>query len=201
LAQIPDNRRIREMPALDRHPNPHLATLAADLHEIIGRTEAIVSPLTPEQRSRPSESGGWSVDQVLEHLVISNASYLTRMRRLVDRHQDDPVRPGTPPWEPTFVGRLLVRSLDPSSVRRLPAPKVSRPSAVVRPGVLERFIDGMREAMSLAQRAESLDLNALRMSSPFARVLKLNLGDAFAIIVVHARRHLRQIENLIPQVA
>jgi hypothetical protein len=185
------------MPTLTEPP---LATVPADVEAIVERAEALVQQLTPEQRRREPRDGAWSVDAVLEHVVLTNASYLQRMRRLIERHQADPPPVEPVHWEPTFVGRLLLRGLDPASRRRMPAPNAVRPTTV-KGDPLPRFRASMLEVAELAKRAATLDLNALRLSSPFAKMLKLNLGDAFAILVVHARRHLVQIEGLVPQVA
>ncbi len=41
-------------------------------------------------------------------------------------------------------------------------------------------------------------MRKLRMTSPVTPLVRrLNLGDAFVIIVVHAQRHMRQIERVI----
>jgi hypothetical protein len=42
-----------------------------------------------------------------------------------------------------------------------------------------------------------VDLVAARLSSPASRLIRMNLGDAFRILVVHGRRHLGQIERVL----
>ena len=44
--------------------------------------------------------------------------------------------------------------------------------------------------------AAGLDWRAVRLSSPVSRFIRLNLGDAFVILVVHAQRHLGQITRI-----
>jgi hypothetical protein len=46
------------------------------------------------------------------------------------------------------------------------------------------------------RRAATLDWRRTRTTSPISPLIRLNLGDCFTILVVHAQRHLGQIDRL-----
>ena len=135
---------------------------------------------------------GWSAGEVLEHLVVANDSYLRLIVRLVER--DAPRRTASTTWRPSLMGRFLAGSL--RAPRKLPAPKVYRPSAP-RAGVLEALHAQHAELQRLIAAADPLEWRRIRLSSPVSALIRLNLGDAFVISVVHTERHLGQLERVL----
>jgi len=71
-----------------------------------------------------------------------------------------------------------------------------QPAPVARPGVLEAFLHGQRALVDLVDTASRFDLARSRTSSPVSRLIRLNLGDCFAIPIVHEQRHLQQLERI-----
>jgi hypothetical protein len=140
--------------------------------------------------------GGWSVAQVLEHLVISNTLYFGPMQSLIQEADatDGPVRP----WKPSFMGGLLIRALVPTAQRRIRTSRKLEPGPDVGPDVVNRFLGTMRELTDLLWNAQGIDMRKLRMTSPVSPLVRrLNLGDAFVILVVHCQRHMLQIERVV----
>ncbi|MES2523648.1 MAG: DinB family protein [Gemmatimonadota bacterium] len=174
------------------------AEWSAALAGIRARAGRLVAPLSPAERQRTPRAEAWSVDQILEHLVISNNGYAESMARAIDAAA---TRGGSAKaWKPTFVGRILRQSVDPSSTRRLRSPKKSRPWPAIAPGVLDRFIGSVDALEQLLHRSREAGAASQRFSSPLAPIIRLNVGDGFAVCVAHARRHLLQIERTITDV-
>lgn len=179
----------------------HVAEWRASLVATRARATALVAPLTPAERSRPPAPGAWTVDQILEHLTVANALYAASMKEALAGH----ARTGharaaasTPAaWKPTWLGRLLRNSVDPSSTRKLPAPKRIVPGPMVGGGVLERFVGSVDDLVALLDQSEGADLRRLRFTSPLSRFVRLNLGDGFAVCAAHVARHTNQIERTI----
>lgn len=167
-----------------------LARRAADGE---ARLRALVEPLSPAQLRWEPAPGAWSAGQVLEHLTVAASNYLPRLRTQLD---GAPVRrDGDGAWKPSFVGRLLLRSLAPSSTRRIPAPRVWKVTAAPPADALARYLAAHGELRGLLRRAADsrADLARIRLASPVSSLLRLNAGDALATLVVHAERHLGQI--------
>lgn len=154
---------------------------------------AIESHLAYLQIGWRPPTGGWSIAQVFEHLIISDASYLPAMARLVGSGSR-----GATPWRPTLAGRLLIRSLSPASGKKLPAPRIYKPAAEPRANVVAEYLAIREQTLRLIERArvEGVDLRRNRMSSPVLSLIRMNLGDAFMVLVVHTQRHLQQIDRV-----
>lgn len=170
--------------------DPHLAALAPRLAALEARTRAAVAGLSAGQLAQAPPGGGWSVAQVFEHLCRGNEAYFVPMAAAIAaaRRRGRPPRP----HRPSLVGGLLVRAIAESNPRRLPTTRRMTPLRV-RDDVVETFLGTLARLAALAREADGADLRE-RMWSPVAPV-PLNLGDAFAILVTHAERHLGQAER------
>ena len=139
-------------------------------------------------------AGGWSVGQTLEHLVLSHDSYLDRMRGLIYTRNAPHGENGQVEWEPTIFGWLLVASL--RSKRRRAAPRIWTTGPEPRGGVLNAFLERQGTVMTFLKAAAALDWTRLRLRSPASRWIRINLGDAFTVLTVHAQRHIKQMERI-----
>jgi len=171
---------------------PMLAQLLTDLDRIEPRTRVAVTGL-PESKFREiPPDGGWSVAQVFEHLCVVNAAYLdgplpaafakARLRG-----------PARRPWKPSLMGGWLAKALAEGG-KPMPAPKPWRVGPTAREHVVDDFLAGVARLRALVVAADPLDL-AVGLTSPGSALIRLNLGDALRVAVVHCHRHLAQAER------
>lgn len=153
----------------------------------------VVRPLSPSQLAWQPPSAGWSIAQVLEHVVVAADSYLERLRGLVYFHHAAHSEIGITEWEPSIGGWLLVAGLRKSF--RMPSPAAWRVTEV-RPDIVPAFLDRQDGLTRLLRASAALDWNKVRLSSPVSAMIRLNLGDAFTALVVHAQRHVKQIQRI-----
>ncbi|MFN8668335.1 MAG: DinB family protein [Gemmatimonadaceae bacterium] len=170
-------------------------TLAAELREALQRLEerltAGVTPLTPAQRATRPPDGGWCVDEILEHLCLANADYLGAMERALGTgHTLRSQRR----WRASLGGWLLVRAME--SERRTRAPAAIVPATTPRDAVFDALLQSFERLSVAMERGATIDWRRVRMSSPYARWLRLNFGDAALVVVRHAERHALQVERL-----
>lgn len=188
---------------VDTAPETQQALLELLLREARAITEHVLrfaAALTPQQLNWAPPDKGWSIAQVFEHLCVVFDSYLERIEEFLDG-KDLPMREegGDVPWAPRFAGAFLVRSL--TSPRKVAAPRKYRVGPRVRAHVIDEFLERHRRLEAAIKRAEPLEWRACRLGSPMASVIRLNLGDAFLVAVVHAQRHLGQVERLCAAIA
>jgi hypothetical protein len=157
------------------------------------RVSASRSHVTPEDLKRVPPAGGWSIGQVFEHLCVADDSYLAPMRELIGNAKPDP-RAATATWRPSIMGNLLVRSF--RSPRKMPTPKLYRPSPSPRPAVIEAYLERLAQTEELLQRSRQVRWQQIRLGSPVTRLIRLNLGDCFEILVTHTERHLAQVDRI-----
>jgi uncharacterized damage-inducible protein DinB len=167
--------------------------LLAANRAVIGRMRDTVTGVAADALTRRPVDGGWSIAEILEHLIVSADSYLDSLRTILQqkdltRSQSDRT------WKPSLMGGLLAQSL--RNPRKLPAPKSYKPGASPRPRVLAEFLARQEEVGRLIAEARTMDWQRVRMRSPVLPIVRMNLGDALTILVVHAERHAGQIERV-----
>ena len=173
--------------------NSPLDRLLPELDRIEPRARAAVAALPDTKFHQAPVEGGWSVAEIFEHLCIATDSYVGGpIPAAIEKARADAKGPGRP-WRPSFMGGMLTRALEETSVRKLPTPKVLRVGAV-RANVVEHFLAGIRRLREQLVAADGLDLGT-GLASPVSALIRVNLGDAFAINVAHAHRHLGQVER------
>jgi hypothetical protein len=172
--------------------NEWLADRIREVEDSIAVVEREVLPLAYLQIGWRPPEGDWSIAQVMEHLIITEESYLAAFDRIL---AERPVHASTEEWTPSLIGGFLTRSQMPEA-RKMTSPSVWRPAPEARANVVEEYIAVRRRLIEAMRRAEGHNLRRTRLSSPAAKLIRINLGDAFMTLVVHTQRHLRQIERI-----
>jgi hypothetical protein len=169
--------------------------LAAELDTNDQAAKKMVADLTEEQLNWQAAPGSWSVGQCLEHLCITNETYLTPISLAIKERSNSPVEQITPGW----FGRWFLQSfIEPSpATKRAPAPAKIRPTGHVDGSVLKRFLEGNESYRELIVRARTKDVNRIRFWNPFIPGIRFTVGTGLQIIVGHERRHLLQAERVL----
>ena len=154
----------------------------------------VAGDLSPEQLAWLPQVGGWGVGHTLEHLILSHDSYLDRMRGLIYERKAPHGENGHVEWEPTMAGWLLVASL--RSKKKRSAPKIWTTGPEPRERVLDAFLERQQMVITFLKAAAALDWTRVKLRSPAAGWIRINLGDAFTVLTVHAQRHIKQMERI-----
>jgi hypothetical protein len=178
-------------------PPRTLEGLTSELESIAESTKQTFGSLNPTQLNWKPGVDRWSVAQCLHHLLTANASYIPLFDRIVGGDKKNTF------WEnmpilPAVFGKLLIKSLEPSSTRKLTAPKAILPSTTeIDSQIVDRFLSQQTELMEAFQSLEGLDLDRIKVTSPFLGLITYSLRSACTIIVVHEQRHVQQAERVL----
>ena len=100
---------------------------------------------------------------------------------------------GNGPFRHGFLVNRFVKMLAPPPRRRLKAPGLFQPKVDTPVAhTAERFVAHQDSLIERVNRANGLDLARVRLVSPVTRWLRMSLGQCFAVITTHQRRHLWQ---------
>jgi hypothetical protein len=135
----------------------------------------------------------WSVAQCLDHLIRSADPYLELLNTAISGAQPR----GEDPFRPTWIGNKMATAVAPDAPANIPVPKPFVPGdGPFDEAVLHRFLQQLDELRPILVRAEAVDLNKTKMSSPIAKVVRFNLGDGLLILGIHGVRHTRQARRV-----
>jgi uncharacterized damage-inducible protein DinB len=138
----------------------------------------------------------WSIVECIHHLNRTTTAYLPAIDEAIDRAKE--MRwTGSGPFRYGRLGTWLVRAMEPPPKRRY-----STMAVFMSPAKLS-FSDTAREFSSCQERlrqrvhrSNGLDLARARVMSPATRVVRFRLGQCFAFLLAHERRHLWQAHRV-----
>jgi len=172
-----------------------LPSLIAAAHDVGSDAKTTFGRLTPAQLNWKPSAERWSVAQCFDHLLTSTNGYFPIIDGVLAGKkrtfwQSMPVLPG-------FMGKLLIKSLDPVKGRNLKAPKRFQPAqSDITSTVIDDFAAQQATIAEKMKATEHLDLERIIISSPVTSVVTYSLMDAYRVIVVHAHRHFQQAQRV-----
>jgi len=170
--------------------------LVNEMRTITDDVRASFGKLSAEQLNWKPSAERWSVAQCLEHLLTSNKGYFPIIESVRSGQRKTsflerlPVLPG-------LAGKLLIKSLDPASTRKIKAPKKFEPAqSEISPTVIDEFAAQQEKVIEGMKATSHLNLEKIVITSPAVSAVTYSLRDAYRIIVVHEQRHLQQAKRV-----
>ena len=176
------------MPAIDSQVD----SLLQELRDTRASAAEIFNGRKPEELLLRPSAKRWSAAECIEHLKITNRSYLTRLSEATrSLRQKNLARRGE--FRLDWNARLLKYWLEPPSRLRLPTGAAFRPVSQVDPTtVLNVFQSIGYELEKELANARELAVDAEKIRSPFAENMEYSAYSAFVLIAAHNRRHIWQ---------
>src|SRR5256885_9786373 len=141
-----------------------LATVASESEKNNDAARAVASDLTEAQLNWKPSPEQWSIAQCLEHLAITSGKFDNYFSSVVERARKKRPVTNAPAYKPSVVGGWLARQVNPDGGRKLPAPKVFRPSEVSNIHTpLGLFIDQQMKFIDFVRQCDGIDYNKTRL--------------------------------------
>jgi hypothetical protein len=167
--------------------------IAADAKSAFGN-------LTPSQLNWKPSPERWSVAQCFEHLITTNNAYFPAIDSVAAGKkrtfwESMPVLPG-------IGGKLLLKFVEPTSTRKVKAPKILQPAqSEVSGSIIEDFVNQQGRVIEKIKSTEHLELEKIVITSPVLALITYSLMDTYRIIVAHEARHLQQARRVTEEAA
>jgi hypothetical protein len=159
------------------------------------RAQALVSGLTAEQLTKRPDPAKWGIAECIVHLNMTASDHLPLIAEAIQRARERKLF-GQGPFDLGILGPLLMRI---TTDVKVPAPrKVAHPVPTGdASGLLSDFMRVQDEWARLIQQAEGLNLEKIKIRSPYYfGLLRTRLCANFSWLIAHQRRHLLQAENI-----
>lgn len=172
-----------------------LPSVIAKANDIAAEAKSTFGGLTPAQLNWKPSAERWSVAQCFDHLLTSNKGYFPPIEGVIAGIK--PTFWQRMPMLPGLAAKLLIKSLDPKSTRKIKAPQKFQPAqSDISASVIDDFVDQQARIVEKMKSTEHLDLEKIVITSPVAAAVTYSLMDAYRIIVVHEARHFQQAKRV-----
>lgn len=178
----------------------NLPSLIAAANQVAADAKSTFGNLSPGQLNWKPSAERWSVAQCFDHLLTSNKGYLPIIDDVLKGRKQSfwesmPLLPG-------LAGKLLIKSLDPATTRKMKAPKRFEPAqSNITPEVINNFVDQQTRIVEKMEHTKHLDLEKIIITSPALGAVTYSLMDAYRVIVVHEHRHFQQAKRVTEEAA
>lgn len=177
-----------------------LPSIIAAINQTAADTQSTFGNLSPTQLNWKPSAERWSVGQCFDHLIASNRGYLPIFDDVLKGRKQSVLE--RMPLLPGLAGKLLIKSLDPASTRKIKAPKRFEPAqSDVGASVINDFVEQQTRIVEKMKATEHLDLEKIVITSPAVGMVTYSLMDACRIIVVHEHRHFQQAKRVTDETA
>lgn len=176
--------------------NEQLETVMQNARTIAAGARSSFGSLSAAQLNWKPSAERWSIAQCFDHLITSNKGFFpvvesvlngTKKTRFLERL---PILPG-------LAGKLMIKSLDPASTRKIKAPKNFEPAqSDISARVIDDFVAQQDKIVEGMKATSHLDLKRIVVTSPVAAFVTYSLMDAYRIIVVHEQKHFQQARRV-----
>lgn len=168
-----------------QHWQSQLADLSVTFTEAFGH-------LTPEQLNWKPNTKTWSVGQILEHIILVNASYFDIPKQIEAGTYKYPFLARFA-FFPRMMGNMIHKSVLPETQRKQPTMRMWEPAqSQVEPNILERFRGHQAELIQFIGENHELVEKGMLVCSPANKLIVYPIGKAFEIMISHEERHLQQ---------
>lgn len=163
------------------------------IRAILETVEREFRSLTDEQLNWKPATNRWSITQCLQHLNLAERFYIRNLQKKVDDLGLIQTNPSDQTLESGLAGRFLRYIIDPNTKMKLPTVSYMKPRHDLNPrDVMAQFIELQQLLHDILDRAPYLDWNQNKLMTLFGNWLKINVGDAFLMLVAHSERHINQ---------
>lgn len=178
---------------------PELADRRDEFRAAKQRMALLVSGIDQDQFNRRPPDGGWSMAECVDHLVVTGEQMCPRLEEQIDKARTKG-RWSNGPFDYGFMGDKFIRLIGDAELppKKLRAPSVFKPRAGRRHDLEEtvsRFQRLQDDFIRLVEKANGVDLKRTKVTSAVTRLIRLSLGQWFAGLAAHQRRHLWQAEQ------
>ena len=173
-----------------------LDAVIREAKQIADDARASFGNLSAAQLNWKPSAERWSIAQCFEHLITSSRGYLPIMESVRGGKKQSTFWERLPVW-PGLAGKLLIKSLDPASTRKLKAPKNFQPAqSEISPTIIDDFVAQQEQVIEGMKSTSHLDLEKIVITSPALSFVAYSLMDGYRIIVTHEKRHLQQAQRV-----
>ncbi len=130
----------------------------------------------------------WSIGECFEHLIRTNSKYIPEFQKN-KLHSVEKINMN---FKHTLIGKFLINSMKPNNKRETKTPVSFNPiGSIIKESIVKDFLNQNKEIVEQVKNIDPAKLK-IKITSPFAKFVRYNIGDSLLIIANHNLRHIGQ---------
>jgi hypothetical protein len=170
---------------------PEIQDYLRQFEEATSAAKHVVEKLTDEQLQWKPAPERWSIAECFSHLNVTADKYYPPIDKSMRLARERGLL-GNGPFRHGFLMNKFIRMLEPPPRRSFKAPRPFTPRTRAVEDEIPNFFFHQDAIMQRVRDANGLHLARVKIASPISRLLRMTLGQSFALLATHERRHLWQ---------
>ena len=176
--------------------HPELDEYRRQFHVIDHDAAALVAGLTEDQLAWRERPALWSIADCFNHLIVAGDQSLANIRIAAARARDRGML-GSGPFRHGMMGAWFVHFMDAPAKIRVRSPRAYLPAPHMPVAeICPRFFRLQMDLVKALEEVDGIDLARVKVPNPVTNWFTMSLGQEFAFIAAHERRHLRQASHV-----
>jgi hypothetical protein len=169
---------------------------ADEIRAMIPRAGEAMDGLSADQLNWKPAEGSWSIAECIDHLNVSNEHYAAAIEAAIANGPPPRARSSMPKLG--MLERWFLKQMEPPAKMKVKAPGKFRPARAQldKAQLLDPWRATHERLAELAERAEAVDLERTKVTSPVSSLFKFSLAAMLQVLPAHDRRHLWQAGNV-----
>ncbi|HLP51019.1 MAG TPA: DinB family protein [Chitinophagales bacterium] len=174
-----------------------IETTIATFNKVNGEAKLQFGSLTGAQLNWKPSSDKWSIAQCLDHLMVSNNTYLPQLDAVIAGKHSNSFYQNIR-FISKFFGEYLIRETGPVVAKPMKNPPAFAPSQSEITGtIVSDFEKHQQQFSAKLSQLSATDLDKTVLSSPALGIITYTLRDLLTILSGHEQRHLNQAKNVL----
>lgn len=175
--------------------HPQLQAIADEFRAAQRRLHRLAHDVPDERWAVRPAPERWSPAECVEHLNLTAEAFLPPLREAIEEGRRNGIE-GTGPYRRDPIGWLLWKVMPPPVRRMRKTGAAFVPTAGRSPTEIRARFDALQQQqIDCLASADGLDLQRLKLRSPFDGRVHYNLYSALSILPRHQERHIWQAER------
>ena len=159
----------------------------------------LVNGLTDAKFNQRPDPQRWAIAECIDHLCVVGVYLMPLLDAGIEKARTNHWQ-SDGPFTYGHLGNWFVNLAGPSEKackRKLKAPKMYTPTSnhsISR--LVKAFADLQDDFIGRVEQANGLDLARVKITSPVTRLIRLSLGQWFALMAGHQERHFLQAQDI-----
>ena len=168
-----------------------------ELAHVTDQFDSEFGGLSVNQLNWKPDAGTWSIAQNIDHLLITNRSYLAIPEKIRKGEYKVPFL-GKFKFITNFFGKEILKGVRPERDKKMKTFRVWEPAQSDLPqNILEDFKAAQNQLMAMVEASGDLLEKNTVISSPANKNIVYSLEAAFDIVISHEKRHFNQAKEVL----
>lgn len=173
-----------------------LQSLVKEFSAMKKESSAFFAKLTDKEFNRRPESGGWSIAECIDHLIVTGVDYCDKFEQALNIAADKGFKlDGELKY--SWFGRRFISFVEPPVRFKVKSPKKWRPdSNINKTNASNAYLQLQDRWIDLINHSEGWNITKVKLPSPASNLIKFSAFEILAINAAHQRRHILQAKKI-----